>query len=157
MGRDLIGDNMPPEEVNIVEDGKDYGWPYCYAARVHDDNFDPKKAHSCENTVAPHITFQAHSAPLGLAFIPESWPAQYRGDLLVVYHGSWNRTEPTGYKVARFDLDENYTSNGESDFRSGFLEGDGVLGRPVDVLFDARGNLFISDDKAGVIYRISQK
>jgi len=157
MGRDLIGDNMPPEEVNIVEEGEDYGWPYCYASRVHDDNFDPKKTKSCANTTAPHITFQAHSAPLGLAFIPDSWPSEYRGDLLVAYHGSWNRTEPTGYKVVRFDLDENGNSKGEIDFLSGFLESpsaDGAIGRPVDLLFDMEGNLYISDDKAGVVYRV---
>jgi glucose/arabinose dehydrogenase len=157
MGRDLIGDNIPPEEVNIVEEGRDYGWPYCYGARVHDNNFDPKNTHSCDTTVPPHIAFQAHSAPLGLAFIPDSWPSEYKKDLLVVYHGSWNRTAPTGYKVARFDLDEKGNSKGESDFLSGFLEGEGVLGRPVDVSFDAKGILFVSDDKAGVVYRISQK
>lgn len=157
MGRDLLGDNTPPEEVNIIVEGRDYGWPYCYSNRVHDDAFDPKKRKSCDSTAAPHITFQAHSAPLGLAFIPESWPEEYRGDLLVSYHGSWNRTVPTGYKVVRFDLDEAYVSRGESDFLSGFLEGKGALGRPVDLLFDPKGNLFISDDKAGIIYRIIQR
>jgi glucose/arabinose dehydrogenase len=157
MGRDLIGDNIPPEEVNILEEGRDYGWPYCYGNRVHDNDFDPKKVHSCDTTVPPHIAFQAHSAPLGLAFIPDSWPSEYRKDLLVVYHGSWNRTDPTGYKVARFDLDDRGDSKGESDFLSGFLEGEGVVGRPVDVSFDAKGNLFVSDDKAGVVYKISQK
>lgn len=156
MGRDLLGDNTPPEEVNIIEAGKDYGWPYCYGDRVHDDNFDPKKIHSCDTTVPPQISFQAHSAPLGLAFIPDSWPEEYRGDLLVAYHGSWNRTEPTGYKVVRFDLDENGKSKGQSDFLSGFLEGNEAVGRPVDLLFDPQGNLFISDDKAGVVYKITQ-
>jgi glucose/arabinose dehydrogenase len=157
MGRDLLGDNTPFEEVNIVQEGRDYGWPYCYNNRVHDDNFDPKKTKSCDTTVAPQIAFQAHSAPLGLAFIPESWPSQYRGDLLVSYHGSWNRTQPTGYKVARFDLDAEGKSQSESDFLSGFLEDNGALGRPVDLVFDTEGNLFISDDKAGVIYRVSQR
>lgn len=156
MGRDLLGDNIPPEEVNIIEEGKDYGWPYCYADKVHDDNFDPKKSKSCEQTVSPKIMFQAHSAPLGLAFIPDSWPNEYRGDLLVAYHGSWNRTQPTGYKVVRFDLDENGKSKGESDFLTGFLDGNSALGRPVDLLFDSQGNLFISDDKSGVVYKVSQ-
>ncbi len=157
MGRDLLGDNLPPEEVNIVEDGKDYGWPYCYFNRVHDDSFDPQGQQSCETTVAPHITFQAHSAPLGLAFIPDSWPAEYRGDLLVAYHGSWNRSVPTGYKIARFDLDDQYRSISESEFLAGFLEGNGALGRPVDLLFDTQGNLFVTDDKSGTVYRISQR
>lgn len=156
MGRDLLGDNTPHEEVNIIAEGKDYGWPYCYENRVHDDNFDPKKTHRCDATVPPQISFQAHSAPLGLAFIPDSWPAEYRGDLLVSYHGSWNRTQPTGYKVVRFDLDENGNSKGEFDFLSGFLQADGAIGRPVDLLFDVQGNLFVSDDKAGVVYKITR-
>ncbi len=157
MGRDLLGDNVPPEEVNVIEDGKNYGWPYCYFTRVHDDAFDPEKKQRCNTTIAPRITFQAHSAPLGLTFIPDSWPEEYRGDLLVSYHGSWNRTVPTGYKVARFQLDSSYMSQGESEFLSGFLEGNSAIGRPVDLLFNMAGDLFVSDDKAGVIYRISQR
>lgn len=156
MGRDLLGDNTPPEEVNIVRDGGFYGWPLCYNNRVQDRAFDSsdEAAKKCEGSIVPHITFQAHSAPLGLAFIPDSWPDEYRGDLLVSYHGSWNRSTPTGYKVARFALDKQLTSIGESDFLSGFLEGSGALGRPVDLLFDSKGALFVSDDKAGVIYRV---
>ncbi len=163
MGRDLIGDNIPPEEVNIVKQDGNYGWPYCWGNRVHDDDFDPSGTFVdfCKTTEPPHIAFQAHSAPLGLAFIPDSWPAEYRGDLLVSFHGSWNRTEPTGYKVARFDLDQNGKSLGESDFISGWLPAGGsagdVTGRPVDLLFDAQGTLFISDDKAGSVYRVSQR
>lgn len=157
MGRDLLGDNTPPEEVNIVRDGGFYGWPYCYGDRVQDRSFDRSDdaGKKCAGSIAPHITFQAHSAPLGLAFIPDSWPEEYRGDLLVSYHGSWNRTAPTGYKVARFDLDNKLASTGESDFLTGFLQGNSALGRPVDLLFDPSGALFVTDDKAGVIYRIT--
>lgn len=158
MGRDLLGDNTPPEEVNIIEEGGDYGWPYCYGDRVHDAAFDTSggaKAR-CEKSRPPQILFQAHSAPLGLAFIPDSWPEEYRGDLLVSYHGSWNRSQPTGYKVVRFDLDAEGKSRGESDFLSGWLTGGDASGRPVDLLFDAEGNLFVSDDKAGVIYRLTR-
>lgn len=157
MGRDLLGDNLPPEEVNIVKEGGFYGWPYCYSNRVHDRTFDAsdEAKKKCEGSVAPHITFQAHSAPLGLAFIPDSWPSDYRGDLLVSYHGSWNRSQPTGYKIARFNLDADRKSTQESDFITGFLQGDGALGRPVDLLFDADGVLYVSDDKAGAIYRVS--
>lgn len=157
MGRDLIGDNIPPEEVNIVLDGGFYGWPFCYGDRVHDRSFDSSDevAGRCTRSAPPHITFQAHSAPLGLAFVPDSWPQEYRGDLLVAYHGSWNRTVPTGYKIARFDLDNQLQSTGESDFISGWLTQDGAFGRPVDLLFDDNGNLFITDDKAGVIYRVA--
>lgn len=128
----------------------------------------------CGNSEPSYIDFPAHSAPLGLAFIPGEkvvntnaiaqklttsglWPGKYQGDLLVAYHGSWNRTMPTGYKVVRFDLGEKGESKGESDFLSGFLQGNSALGRPVDLLFDEKGVLFISDDKAGVIYKIEVK
>lgn len=157
MGRDLLGDNVPPEEVNIVRDGGFYGWPYCYDNNTHDRAFDPspEAKKKCETGILPHITFQAHSAPLGLAIIPDSWPSEYRGDLLVSYHGSWNRTQPTGYKVVRFDLDSALQKTQESDFMTGFLQGGGAIGRPADLLFDAKGILYISDDKSGVIYRVS--
>lgn len=156
MGRDLLGDNIPPEEVNILRDGGFYGWPYCYGANVNDRSFDSSDTaqKKCAESIPPHITFQAHSAPLGLTFIPDSWPKAYRGDVLVSYHGSWNRSEPTGYKIVRFDLDSAFQNTQESDFLTGFLQGGGAIGRPVDVLFDAKGILYISDDKSGVIYRV---
>lgn len=156
MGRDRIGDDTPKEEVNIVKDGGFYGWPYCYENRVQDKTFSDEvdTGDLCASSIAPHIMFQAHSAPLGLAIIPDSWPEMYRGDLLVSYHGSWNRTVPTGYKVARFDLSDTLESEGESDFLSGWLTDDGALGRPVDLVFDKNGTLFISDDKRGVVYRM---
>lgn len=156
MGRDLLGDNTPAEEINIVRDGGFYGWPFCYEDRVHDKNFDPSgtSVSLCARSIAPHIQFQAHSAPLGLAFIPENWPEQYRGNLLVAFHGSWNKTEPTGYKIVLFKLGEQSAFD-QTDFLSGFLVGSGAFGRPVDLLFKSDGDLYISDDKAGNIYRVS--
>lgn len=156
MGRDLIEDNIPPEEVNIVKAGSDYGWPYCYGKRVWDKSFDSSSqaASRCAASIPPQVEMQAHSAPLGLAFIPDSWPSEYHDDLLVAFHGSWNRTEPTGYKVVRIKLDEKGNYQGIEDFATGWQAQDGILGRPVDLLFDDSGTLFISDDKAGVIYRV---
>lgn len=102
-----------------------------------------------------HVDLQAHVAPLGLAFIPEEgWPAEYARDLLIAYHGSWNRSEPVGYKIVRLDLDDEGNVLGEYDFISGWLtDTGGVLGRPVDVRALPGGILYISDDKAGVVYR----
>lgn len=156
-GRDLLGDNLPPDEVNILEAGKFYGWPFCYGKNVADTNFNRNAATRCATAVPSHINLQAHSAPLGLAFIPdtESWPADMRGDLLVAYHGSWNRTQPTGYKVVRIDINADGSAGETHDFISGWLTADGALGRPVDVLPTADGRLYITDDKAGVVYEVT--
>ncbi len=111
----------------------------------------------CKSAEASYIDLRAHSAPLGLAFIPVTWPRQYQGDLLVSFHGSWNRTKPTGYKVVRIKLDAKGNYERIEDFISGWLpqtDESSALGRPVDLIFDAKGSLFISDDKAGVIYRV---
>lgn len=154
MGRDLLGDNLPPDEVNIVQEGKDYGWPYCFGKQVVDP-FGGDVAR-CVSSVPSHIDLQAHSAPLGLAFIPEEgWPEEYWQDLFVAYHGSWNRTVPTGYKVVRFNLDAQGNLLASEDFISGWLQSDNTaLGRPVDILVQPGGMMYISDDKAGVVYLV---
>jgi len=151
MGRDLLGDDMPPDEINIIEEGKNYGWPVCYGKNIHDTDFDHNTyvRNPCmEPFETPsHIDIPAHSAPLGLAF--------YKNDLLVAYHGSWNRSVPTGYKIVKMNLDANGNYLGQEDFISGWLQEGNALGRPVDILAD-RGRIFISDDKAGVIYLVEE-
>ncbi len=162
MGRDLIGDDIPPDEINIVEGGKFYGWPYCYGKKVWDRQFDSSKGAQdrCEQSISSHVDLQAHSAPLGLRFIPENWGNEYEGDLLVLYHGSWNRTVPTGYKVVIIKLDKNGNYETTEDFITGWLGSakgaSGAHGRPADVIFDASGVGYISDDKAGVVYRLEK-
>lgn len=160
MGRDRLGDDLPPDEMNIVEDGGDYGWPICYGKNVHDTQFD-KKAYvrdPCADKMPPQIELPAHSAPLGLAFVPEEgWPEDYWYNALVAYHGSWNRSEPTGYKIARMKLDAQGRYLGQEDFISGWLTPGGeALGRPADILAMPGGTVYISDDKAGVIYRVAR-
>ena len=143
MGRDLLGDDVPPDEVNIIKEGH-YGWPYCYDDRVPDKETNPNNSKiDCNKTILPTHKLQAHSAPLGLAFLD--------GNLLVSFHGSWNRTVPTGYKVVRF------VNNKQEDFITGWLSGGAALGRPADIIVDKNGNLYISDDKAGVIYLVSRR
>jgi glucose/arabinose dehydrogenase len=153
MGRDNLGDDIPPDEINIIEEGHDYGWPYCYGNNVTDTVFGATAADTV-GKIPSYIDIQAHSAPLGLAFVTaESWPQEYRGDLLVAFHGSWNRSVPTGYKVVRFRLDERGAYQGQEDFITGWLTADGdVLGRPAGLLMDEAGTLYISDDSRGVIY-----
>ena len=166
MGRDLLGDDIPPDEINIVQEGSNYGWPLCYGKNILDTDFHKDdhvhiRADCTEPFEIPsYIDLQAHSSPLGLAFVPahSMWPEEYWNDLLVAYHGSWNRTEPTGYKIMRFLLDEkgNPSAGGldREDFISGWLTDKGALGRPVDILIQPDGVMYISDDKAGVIYRV---
>ena len=169
MGRDLLGDDLPPDEINVISSPSlgsgqnsvpNFGWPICYGKNIHDTEFD-KNTYIRNPCLAPFetpslIDLPAHSAPLGLAFIPESdaWPKEYWDNLLVAYHGSWNRTIPTGYKVVRYKLNQEGKVLGVEDFITGWLTKAGALGRPVDLLFDPHGALYISDDKAGVIYRV---
>lgn len=161
MGRDMLGDDLPPDEINIIAQGRNYGWPFCYGKNVHDDAFDSAMKKACRepDTYPSHIDIPAHSAPLGLAFFPEKgWPAGLRNNLLVAYHGSWNRSVPTGYKIVRYRLDGSGNFLGVEDFVTGWLIKNGTaLGRPVDIMIRPGGVIFVSDDKAGVIYRITRK
>jgi glucose/arabinose dehydrogenase len=162
MGRDWLGDELPPDEINIVKEGGNYGWPICYGKNIHDTEYD-KNTYIRDPCTLPfeqpaHIDISAHSAPLGLAFIPEEgWPEDMWFDLLVAYHGSWNRSIPTGYKIMKFDLTEKGEYKSEDDFITGWIVGEnegGVLGRPVDILVEPGGVAYISDDRADVIYRL---
>ena len=170
MGRDYLGDYLPPDEINIIGlstavSGRNsipnFGWPTCYGKNIHDTDFDKNTyiRNPCmEPFEAPsYIDLPAHSAPLGLAFIPEEgWPQEYWYNLLVAYHGSWNRTVPDGYKIVRMKLDAKGNYSGVEDFITGWLTPDNqALGRPVDILVQPGGTMYISDDKAGVIYRVT--
>jgi len=158
-GRDMIGDDIPPEEVNIlVEDGH-YGWPYCYGNGFVNPEYDPAKASFCANeTKFPAYNMQAHSAPLGLNFGPDfagsNFPQELRNNLFIAFHGSWNRSIPTGYKVVRINTAK--PGAGTVDFITGWLDSSGqVWGRPVGIGFDQNGVMYISDDQAGAIYRVT--
>lgn len=143
MGRDYLGDNLPPDTINIVKEGANYGWPYCYGNKVVDSQTNPGGTKfDCSKMEPPKIEIQAHSAPLGLAFLGN--------DLLVAYHGSWNRSVPTGYKVVKFH------DGVQEDFITGWFQSNGdVLGRPADILVKG-SDIYISDDKAGVVYLLKK-
>ena len=155
-GRDNLGDDLPPDEINILRNGQNYGWPYCYGKNIPDPAFNDSSR--CQATQDSVHDMQAHSAPLGLRFAESAqFPEEWQGDLLVAYHGSWNRSVPTGYKVVRLHVDGSRVV-AEEDFISGWLLDNGsVVGRPVDLIFGPEdGALYISDDKAGVIYRVTR-
>lgn len=151
-GRDMLGDDQPPETVNLVRQGDDFGWPRCHAGRIVDPEFGG--AQGCQGAAAPAVEIQAHSAPLGLAFYTgASFPEEYHGDLFVALHGSWNRSVPTGYKVVRIPFDGGVPGPVQ-DFAVGWLVNGAAWGRPVDVISAPDGSLFISDDSGGIIYHI---
>jgi glucose/arabinose dehydrogenase len=151
-GRDMLGDDQPPETVNRVEQGDDFGWPRCHAGRIVDPEFGGTQG--CQGVVPPAVEIQAHSAPLGLAFYTGSqFPKEYHGDLFVALHGSWNRSVPTGYKVVRIPFNGGKPGPVQ-DFAVGWLVNGAAWGRPVDVISAPDGSLFISDDSGGIIYHI---
>lgn len=155
-GRDLLGDDLPPEELNRIEFGKHYGWPYCYGDRQVNPEYAGRRTFCEQETEAPIVEMQAHSAPLGLATVPDAGPlAAVAKQFLVAFHGSWNRTVPTGYKVVLVNPGA-VPAPGTVNFITGWLEEKGVVwGRPVGVGFGPDGALYISDDKAGAIYRVT--
>lgn len=153
-GRDWLGDDQPPETIyELTSAGTDAGWPRCHSGRIVDPDFG--EPGDCEGILDPVVEMQAHSAPLGLGFYTgDQFPESYQGDLFVAFHGSWNRTVPTGYKVVRIPLEDG-VPNGVKDFAVGWLRDDGSnWGRPVDVVTGPDGSLFVSDDGEGRIYRI---
>ena len=154
--RDRLGDDVPAEELNILVPGgpvEDFGWPYCYENRTPNPEY--ADARRCVVTVAPALEMQAHSAPLGMVFYDrDQFPVEYRGDLFLAFHGSWNRSEPTGYKVVRIRVEDGQPVSYE-DFATGWLTGAGsVLGRPVAVEVGPDGSLYVSDDGQGRIWRV---
>jgi glucose/arabinose dehydrogenase len=153
-GRDMMGDDLPPETVNVISGpALDFGWPRCHAGDVVDPDFGG--ATGCAGVTPPAVEMQAHSAPLGLAFgAGTTFPAPYNSGLFVAFHGSWNRRTPTGYKLIFVPLNAGEPGPVQ-DFATGWLKADGtVWGRPVDVLAGADGSLYMSDDAGGAIYRI---
>ncbi len=162
-GRDWLGDDLPPETIyDLGKDGGDGGWPYCYGDRVPDSNFTKPGDNRCQSVLEPKVQMQAHSAPLGLAFYQGSrFPAEYRNNIFVAFHGSWNRSVPTGYKVVRVKLDDKgQPIGGAEDFITGWLapgekQKGRWMGRPVGIVFGSDGTMYLSDDAEGAIYRIT--
>ena len=155
-GRDMLGDDLPPEEINHIVAGGDYGWPYCYGERLPDPELG--SAGRCRETLAPAVEIQAHSAPLGIAFgTGFAGPEPYREMLYVALHGSWNRSIPTGYKVIGIPFHAGRPSGPPRDVIRGWFQAGTAWGRPVAPAVGPDGALYLSDDRAGAIYRITFK
>ncbi|MBS4049997.1 MAG: PQQ-dependent sugar dehydrogenase [Methylomonas sp.] len=156
-GRDNLGDDVPPDELNQWTGANlHYGFPYCHAGAITDPEFGAKM--KCGQFQGPVWRYKAHIAPLGMRFYTgQQFPEHYYKQLFVAQHGSWNRSVPQGYQVAlvKFSQGEPFS---EQAFISGWLTASGqVLGRPVDVLQMPDGSLLVSDDKLGVIYKVEYK
>jgi glucose/arabinose dehydrogenase len=155
-GRDWMGDNRPPDELNKApQSGMHFGFPYCHGDDISDTVFGA--GHSCDEYTKPETELGPHVAALGMLFYTgDMFPAKYKGQIFIAEHGSWNRSVPIGYRIMLVTL-----KNGKAEeykvFAEGWLQDGQSWGRPVDVLEMPDGALLVSDDKSGTIYRISYK
>jgi glucose/arabinose dehydrogenase len=153
-GRDYLGDDLPPDELNhLSKMGEHFGYPYCHAGDILDPQYGANK--NCKEFTPPVWKYKAHNAPLGLRFYRgKQFPVSYQNQLLVAQHGSWNRTKPDGYRIALVKFNQGKPVS-EEIFIDGWLTNDDkVLGRPVDILEMPDGSLLISDDHLGLIYKV---
>ncbi|MEP7182002.1 MAG: PQQ-dependent sugar dehydrogenase [Betaproteobacteria bacterium] len=153
-GRDLLGDDVPPDTLNRAPGaGLDFGFPYCHGGGIADPEFG--KERPCSAFTPPAQNLGPHVASLGMRFYTGTqFPAAYRGRIFIAEHGSWNRSRKIGYRVTMVTLDADGKAIGYAPFAEGWLQGEAAWGRPADVLVGPDGSLFVSDDTAGAIYRI---
>lgn len=157
--RDGLGDDLVPDYVTEVRNGAFYGWPFSYLGKNIDPRRKGERPEQVARAIPPTVLLQAHSAALGIAFYDgKMFPARYRGGLFVAMHGSWNRTLRTGYKVVFVPFANGRATSGYDDFVAGWSPDPAsrvVWGRPVGLLVMRDGSLLVSDDGAGVIWRVA--
>jgi Raf kinase inhibitor-like YbhB/YbcL family protein len=158
-GIDALGDDQQPEELNHLERGKRYGWPYFFGANQANPHQDPPggldKAELAKVSVPMVLGYTAHAAPMQMAFCNGcQFPQEYQGDAFISFRGSWNRKPASGYEVARIHFEKG-TPVSIKPFVSGFLTANGESGRPVGAAIARDGSLLFTDDRNGVIYRVS--
>jgi glucose/arabinose dehydrogenase len=153
-GRDWMGDELPPDTLHRApEKGLHFGFPYCHGGDIPDPQFGEKR--SCDEFTPPAIKLGPHVAALGMKFYTgKMFPPAYHGRIFIAEHGSWNRSVPIGYRITQVRVEGNNATKYEV-FAQGWLQGATAWGRPVDILVMPDGALLVSDDRAGVIYRIS--
>ncbi|MHB1272349.1 MAG: PQQ-dependent sugar dehydrogenase [Rhodanobacter sp.] len=153
-GRDLMGDNMPSDELNrISRSGEHFGYPYCHQGDTLDPEFG--KGKSCKDYVPPVLKLGAHVAALGMRFYTgNQFPADYKGAIIIAEHGSWNRSRKSGYRVMTVHLN-GHEVTAYRPLIEGFEHDERAWGRPVDVQPLPDGSLLVSDDLAGAVYRVT--
>lgn len=154
--RDWISNDLPSDKLNMISKiGEHFGYPYCHQGDLPDDKF--AMGHKCSEFTPPVLNLGAHVAPLGMKFYTgDMFPAEYKNNIFIAEHGSWNRSKYQGARITRVIADPDGKNAKREDFATGWIEGDqGYLGRPADVVLAKDGSLLIADDWAGAIYRIS--
>ena len=154
--RDDLGDNLVPDYITSVREGGFYGWPYSYFGQNVDERVKPQRPDLVARAIPPDYALGAHTASLGLAFYEDTaFPEQYRGGAFVGQHGSWNRTQLSGYKVIFVPFENGRPSGLPQDILTGFVRDDEARGRPVGVAVDRSGALLVADDVGNVIWRLT--
>lgn len=154
-GRDLLGDNIPPDELNSAPvKGMDFGFPYVYGDNIPDPEFG--NGVDVNKFIKPAIDLGPHVAALGMRFYTgKMFPANYKGQIFIAEHGSWNRSVKIGYRISVIKLNSRNIPVSYFPFAQGWLKGNTVTGKPVDIQIMPDGAMLVSDDFAGMIYRIS--
>jgi glucose/arabinose dehydrogenase len=157
MGRDMMGDDVPPEEINVITKmGEHFGFPYLHAGKIKDPQFGDKVPKGLIMT-PPVQTMQAHAAPIGIAFFPkDKYPKEFHNCFMVAHHGSWNRSKKSGYEIAKGCVVNGKVTN-YAPYITGFKEGESVFARPVHFLFLNDGSFLVSEDSPGTILKFSLK
>lgn len=159
--RDGLGDNLPPDYFTYVKPGGFYGYPWSYTGKRPDPDVGAKRPEMVAQAITPDVLFPAHSAPTGLAFYTgDSFPADYKGDAFVSLHGSWNTSEPHGYKVVRIRMKNGRPAGGYDNFLTGFWDGVSknppkAWGRPVGLAVAKDGSLLVADDQGKTIWKVT--
>ncbi|CAJ35334.1 PQQ-dependent sugar dehydrogenase [Methanocella arvoryzae] len=153
-GRDWMGNTVPPDELNSApRKGMHFGYPYVHGTSIMDPEYG--KGHNASEYTLPVLELDAHTAALGMKFYRgDMFPAEYKGNIFIAEHGSWNRDTPVGYRITLVSFEDGKAADW-TVFAEGWLQGDKAWGRPVDVLVMPDGSMLVSDDAAGAIYRIT--
>jgi glucose/arabinose dehydrogenase len=157
--RDELGDDLPPDYLTSVKDGGFYGWPYSYWGKNVDTRVQPQRPELVATAITPDYALGGHTASLGLAYYNgDQLPEQFRGGMFIGQHGSWNRTQYSGYKVVFVPFKDGRPNGPPVDALTGFLKDDGsgkAYGRPVGVAVDGKGALLVADDTGNAIWRVT--